>query len=75
MTLGHLEVAFQRVMSGGEVMGRLLVLILCFGGGFWLGSYRLVPLWATGVLIFFAAGLLGVVEWLEQREGHDDDAG
>ncbi|VXC90370.1 conserved hypothetical protein [Pseudomonas sp. 8Z] len=55
-------------------MGRLLVLILCFGGGFWLGSYRLLPLWAIGVLISLAAGLLGVVEWLEQRE-RDDDAG
>ncbi|WP_313132906.1 hypothetical protein [Stutzerimonas nitrititolerans] len=56
-------------------MGRLLVGFMCFGGGFWLGSYRVVPLWAIGLLIFLAAGLLGVVEWLEQREGHDDDAG
>jgi len=55
-------------------MGRLLVLILCFGGGFWLGSYRLVPLWATGVLIFLAVGLLCLVEWMEQQE-RDDDAG
>lgn len=75
MTLGHLEVAFQRVMSGGEVMGRLLVSIVCLGAGFWLGSYRLVPLWAIGVLIFLSAVLLGVAEWLEQREEHDDDAG
>jgi len=48
---------------------------MCFGGGIWLGSYRVLPLWAIGLLIFLAAGLLGVVEWLEQREGHDDDAG
>ncbi|MDY1246048.1 hypothetical protein SOK08_01105 [Pseudomonas aeruginosa] len=56
-------------------MARLLVSIVCFGGGFWLGSYRLVPLWAIGVLIFLSAVLLGVAEWLEQREGQDDDAG
>ncbi len=55
-------------------MCRVLVWIACFGGGFWLGSYRLLPLWAIGVLITLAAGLLGVVEWLEQRE-RDDDAG
>lgn len=54
-------------------MGRLLVLILCFGGGFWLGSYRLVPLWAIGVLIFLAVGLLCLAEWMEQQE-RDDDA-
>ncbi|HZX51102.1 MAG TPA: hypothetical protein VFE95_03615 [Pseudomonas sp.] len=58
-----------------SVMGRLLMWTVCFGGGFWLGSHRLVPLWAIGVLIFLSAGLLGVAEWLEQREGHDDDAG
>ncbi len=56
-------------------MGRLLMWTVCFGGGFWLGSHRLVPLWAIGVLIFLSAGLLGVAEWQEQREGHDDDAG
>ncbi|GEM_PF-704978 len=56
-------------------MGRLLVGFMCFGGGVWLGSYRVLPLWAIGLLIFLAAGMLGVVEWLEQREGHDDDAG
>ncbi len=56
-------------------MGRLLVGFVCFGGGFWLGSYRVVPLWAIGLLIFLSAALLGVAEWLEQREGHDDDAG
>ena len=55
-------------------MARLLVSIVCFGGGFWLGSYRLVPLWAIGLLIFLSACLLGVAEWLEQRE-RDDDAG
>jgi len=76
MTLGYLEVAFQRVIECEvNVMGRLLVSIVCLGAGFWLGSYRLVPLWAIGVLIFLSAVLLGVAEWLEQREVHDDDAG
>lgn len=56
-------------------MCRVLVWIACFGGGVWLGSHQLVPVWAIGVLIFLAASLLGVAEWLEQREGHDDDAG
>jgi len=56
-------------------MGRPVGVVLVFGCGFWLGSYRLVPLWAIGVLIFLSAVLLGVAEWLEQREGHDDDAG
>lgn len=56
-------------------MGRILVWIACAGAGFWLGSHRLVPLWAIVVLAFLGAGLWGLAEWLERREGNGDDAG
>lgn len=56
-------------------MGRILAWIVCAGAGFWLGSHRLVPLWAIVVLAFLGAGLWCVGEWLERREGNGDDAG
>lgn len=56
-------------------MGRILATIACAGAGFWLGSHRLVPLWAIVVLAFLGAGLWGWVEWLERREDNGDDAG
>lgn len=38
-------------------MGRIFVGVACVGAGFWLGSHRLVPLWAILVLAFIGAGL------------------
>lgn len=49
-------------------MGRIFVGVTCVGAGFWLGSYRLVPLWAILVLAFIGAGLWLLAKWLERRE-------
>lgn len=55
-------------------MGRILMAMACSGAGFWLGSHRLVPVWAVVLLAFLGALLWGLAEWME-REGDDDDAG
>jgi len=49
-------------------MGRVFVGVACVGAGLWLGSYRLVPLWAILVLAFIGAGLWLLAKWLERRE-------
>ncbi len=56
-------------------MGRLWVGIGCAAAGFWIGSNRLLPLWAIVVLVILEAGLWGLAEWLERRGDHGDDAG
>ena len=50
-------------------MGRIFVGVACVSAGFWLGSNRLVPLWAILVLAFIGAGLWLLAIWLERREG------
>lgn len=56
-------------------MGRLWMGIGCAAAGFWIGSNRLLPLWAITVLVILGVGLRGLAEWLERREDHSDDAG
>jgi len=56
-------------------MGRILTAIACSGAGFWLGSHRLVPVWAVVLLAFLGALLWALAEWMEPGEGDDDDAG
>ena len=54
-------------------MGRILLVIICGGVGFWLGVHRLVPLWAIVVLLILGTGLWCLGEWLERKEAHGDD--
>lgn len=75
MTRAYLRVAWPLKTRRGGFMGRILMAIACSGAGFWLGSHRLVPVWAVVLLAFLGAFLWGLAEWMEPGEGDDDDAG
>jgi hypothetical protein len=57
------------------VMNRIVLWIACAGVGFWMGSYRLIPLWGIIALTVLAVFLWCIGEWHERREGGDDDEG
>ncbi|MGX0954490.1 hypothetical protein AB7M18_000618 [Pseudomonas viridiflava] len=54
-------------------MRKFLIGAVCAGLGFWLGAYRLVPIWLVIVLAILGAGLWGVAECIERRRGVDED--
>lgn len=56
-------------------MNRIVLWIACAGVGFWMGSYRLIPLWGIIALTVLAVFLWCIGEWHERREGGDDDEG
>lgn len=54
-------------------MRKFAITVLFAGGGYWLAANRLVPHWLIIGLAVLGVGLWGIAEWLELREGNDED--
>lgn len=60
-------------LLGVEIsMKTLLITVICAGGGYWLGTNRLVPPWLVIGLAILGVGLWAIAEWIELREGIDE---
>lgn len=53
-------------------MKSFLITVVCAGGGYWLGTNRLVPPWLVIGLAILGVGLWAIAEWIELREGNDE---
>lgn len=56
-------------------MKRLWLGIGCAGAGFWIGANRWLPLWAIVALAVIGAVSWLLGEYLERREGKQNDEG
>ena len=54
-------------------MRKVLIAAICAGLGFWLGAYRLVPIWLVIVLAVVGAGLWSLGECIERRRRSPED--
>ena len=53
---------------------KVFAMLVSAGLGLWIGSKHFFPEWAHWALVVFACGVWCVGEFLERREGDDDDA-